>query len=272
MNFNLYFHDLKRNRRSFILWSFIIILFTQVCMIFYPILMQGEMVEQIKIVVENPYMSGLLKAFGTDGDKITDLLGFYTTYYGMYIVLFSCIYVSLLFSRIISEEERNKTADFLLSKPITRNEFVLTRLSSGMTYIFLINILMYTASIVALEIYRGESVYSITNFNVLSVYTLLLNITFAVIVLVVSLYMKRGKSLSGFSIGFVLFMYFLNNISKISEELSFIGYLSPFNYSRNDVLTDSYGIDLERILFFSIVITLCVILSFKHFSKKDILV
>ena len=64
-------------------------------------------------------------------------------YYGMlflYLALMATIHAIMLGANIISKEERDKTAEFLFSKPISRNKIITAKLAAAFMNILIFNI------------------------------------------------------------------------------------------------------------------------------------
>ena len=83
-------------------------------------------------------------------------------YYGMlflYLVLMATIHAAMLGADIISKEERDKTAEFLLSKPISRNKIITSKLLAALMNILIFNIITLVSSIIIVGKYsKGEAV------------------------------------------------------------------------------------------------------------------
>ncbi len=65
-------------------------------------------------------------------------------------------------------------------------------------------------------------------------------------------------------------MYFIYTLSKITESVAKIGYLSPFKYARTDVLDTSYNLSPGNLLYFTGITLLLLIISYRRYLKKDI--
>jgi EamA domain-containing membrane protein RarD len=81
---------------------------------------------------------------------------------------------------------------------------------------------------------------------------------------------KRAKPVTSFTIGLVLVLYFIHTISKISQDVSFLGYLSPFHYVGVDVLTSTYRLDPWNMTYFLGLTLALVIFSWRNYRRKDI--
>ncbi len=272
MNTNIYLKELKRNRTSFIIWSIIIAVLISWGMFFYPVLMQGDTVKQVIALFENPFMKRMMGAFGADVGKMTNVLGFYSTYNGIYFTLLGSIYSILFASGIVSKEEQEKTAEFLLTKPVTRIEVMVSKLLAWLTYLLGLNLVIVITAFTGLEMVKGDQVYPVRAFLIMSCYSFLLMGLFGVIGLFLSILIKRGRSITSVVLGIVLGGYFVDAVSKITRETHVIGYLSPFKFVDNDVLRAGYGFEWWRLLYligFSVILTVLSVLIYK---KKDILV
>lgn len=272
INKNIYLEELRLNRSSFLVWSISTGGVILLGMAFYPVLMEGQMLEQLKGLFENPFMKGIMTAFGASIDVLTNVLGFYSTRNAIFIMLLGCFFSILLAGKILAQEEREKTAEFLLCKPITRSEVVWSKLAAYLTYLALFNGVILVIGFFSLEIFKGQSDYSLTAFLTHTLYTALMMLIFGAVGLYLSLWIKRGRSISNVSIGIIIGAYFIDALSKITPSMDPVGYLSPFKFLDSDVLRPGYGLEWWRVLYFVGGSVLLFALTFLKYRKKDILV
>jgi ABC-2 type transport system permease protein len=272
MNTNIYFKELKRNRTPFIVWSIIIAVLISWGMFFYPVLMEGDTMKQMTALFENPFMKRMMAAFGADVGKLTNILGFYSTYNGIYFTLLGSIYSILFASRVVAKEEHERTAEFLLTKPVTRIEVMLSKLLAWLTYLLGLNFVIVITAFIGLEMVKGDQVYPVRAFLIMSCYSFLLMVLFGTIGLFLSILMKRGRSITSIALGIVLGGYFIDAVSKITRETNVIGYLSPFKFVDNDVLRAGYGFEWWRLLYLIGLSLVLAGLSMVIYKKKDILI
>ncbi len=272
MNIHIYLKELKRNRTAFIVWSVIIAVLISWGMFFYPVLMKGETVQQITVLFENPFMKRMMSAFGADVEKMVNVLGFYATYNSIYFTLLGSLYSIMFASRIISKEEHERTAEFLLTKPVTRSEVMLSKLLAWLSYLLGLNLIIAITAFIGLEMVKGEQFYPRLAFFTLCCYSFLLMALFGVIGLFLSLLMKRGRSITGLSVGLALGGYFVDSLSKVSQYTSAFGYISPFKFVDSDVLRPDYGFEWWRLLYFFGLIAILTTFSMRIYQKKDILI
>lgn len=272
LNKNIYTKELKRSRTSFIAWSISIAALILMGMAFYPVLMEGEMLKQMTVLFENPFMKNMMAAFGASMDVLTNVLGFYTTRNAIFIMLLGSFFSILLAGKILAQEEREKTAEFLLTKPVTRLEVVGSKLAAFFTYLVFLNAIILIVGFISLELFKGDSEYRLTAFLIHSFYAFLLMVTFGAIGLFLSLMIKRARPITNISIGIVVGGYFVDVISKVAKSTDKIGYLSPFKFVDSGVLRSDYALEWWRLLYFIAVSIVLIVLTFIIYRKKDILV
>jgi len=171
VNTNIYSKELKRYRNSFIAWSVSISVLILMEMAFFRFLIKGDMLNLMKIFFENPFWKKALAAFGWSADGLTNILGYYGARNAIYILLLGIFFSILLAGKILALEENEKTAEFLLTKPVTRLEVVRSKLAAFITYLLLLNIIILAIGFTGLEIFKGDSDYRPVAFLIYSSYS-----------------------------------------------------------------------------------------------------
>jgi ABC-2 type transport system permease protein len=202
-------------------------------------------------------------------NDLLSVLGFYAANNVIYMMVLGSIFAIVLSSNILLKEEYGKTAEYLLTRPLTRSEIFFSKLAVISLHIFLLNLLSALTGFICIELVRNGP-FSIRAFLILSLYTLLLNILFGAIGLFLSTLVKRAKPITTFSIGLVLIFYFVYTISRITESAAKIGYLSPFKYANMDAINPAYKLDLWHLLYFIGISLLLTGLSYRLYNRKDI--
>jgi len=267
MNRNLFLMEMRRNIVSLIIWTIIIILLISVTMAVYPTFLanQSKVLGMMSLVPK-----GALQFKGIS--NVSDLLsplGFYASNNLVFMMVLGSVFAVVLGSNILLKEEYNKTAEYLLTKPLTRGEIFISKLAVVMLNIFLLNLFTSIAGLISLELVKKGEI-SIRAFMILSVYSLLLNLLFGAAGLFISTLVKRAKPVSTFTIGLVLILYFIYTISKIAGNAAQIGYLSPYKFVGVDVINPQYRLEPLSLLYFTTITLLLVGLSCRLYRRKDI--
>jgi ABC-2 type transport system permease protein len=268
MNRILFNMELRRNAGSLVVWSVIISLLIFLTMSFFRTVAQYQ--QQIETMVQLiPIAAMKMRGFANISD-IFSVMGFYAANNIVYMMLLGSIFAIVLSSNIILKEEYGKTAEFLMSRPVTRNEIFYTKLTLAFLNIFILNLIAALVSICAIEIFR-KSAFDIAPFLILTLYTLLLNLFFGSVGFFISVLMKRAKPVTSFCVGIVLIFYFFYTISRIPGTHGDFGYLSPFKWVNVEVLSPSYSLEFIRVAGFSGITLLLLLVSGYLYQRKDIL-
>jgi ABC-2 type transport system permease protein len=267
MNRNLFLKELRRNLFSLIIWTVVITILVSVTMLLYRTFLENQ--SQIAGMV-SILPKGALQFKGISNfNDLFSVLGFYAANNVIYMMVLGSIFAIVLSSNILLKEEYNKTAEYLLTRPLTRSEIFISKLAVLSLYIFLLSLITALAGFICMELVKKAS-FSIKSFLILSLYTLLLNVLFGAIGLFFSTLVKRAKPITTFCIGLVLIMYFVFTISKITESAAMIGYLSPFKFVNMDVINPAYNLGFWNLVYFIGVSLLLTGISYKLYNRKDI--
>jgi len=268
MNRILFNMELQRNARGLILWSAVIGVLIFFTMSFFHTVLQYQ--QQIAGMVQMvPAMAMKMRGFSNINDLFS-ILGFYTANNLVYMMLLGSIYAIVLSSNILLKEEYGKTAEYLMSRPITRQEIFTTKLTLAFLNIIILNLFATLIGFIAIMIYK-KGPFNFQPFLVISLYTLMLNLLFGALGLFISVMMKRVRSVTSFCVGLVLVLYFLYTISRMSGVDGAFGYMSPFKWVNVNVLSPSYGIEPWRITAFIGMSVLLIFVSGFIYRRKDIL-
>lgn len=267
MNRNLFLKELRRNALSLIVWTVVIALLISVTMSVYRTFIdnQSKIMGMMSLVPK-----GALQFKGISNfNDLLSVLGFYAANNVIYMMLLGSIFAMVLSSNILLKEEYNKTAEYLITRPLTRSEIFLSKLAVLSLYIFLLNMVTALAGFICMELIKTGP-FSVKAFLILSFYTLLLNILFGTIGLFMSTLVRRVKPITTIGIGLVLIFYFIYTLSKITESALKIGYLSPFKFVNTDALNPSYKLDLWNLIYFIGISLLLTGISYRLYKRKDI--
>lgn len=265
MNFNLFSKELKRNRKNLITWTLITVGFTVLLLSIYPFM--SDMGQDLTKMMEK-MPAELGKALGMDANTWSNVLGFYSTYFGIYIVLLIGIFTMSTGATIISKEERDGTSEFLLTKPLSRKVIFNSKTYALITLMLCIIIIQLLSAFIMLLLV-GENV-DWNSFAVMQFHGLALILFFTSLGMLISFFFEPKRNFMGMVVGIIFGSYFVNAISKTTEEVEWIGYISPFHYLDFTPLDPEYNVNwigTSAIIFLSIIL---IFYSLKLFIKKDI--
>lgn len=255
-------HELKQSRISLIIWTAAIGFLLAVCIFMFPE-MKGEMNEVNEVFSS---MGSFTQAFGMDKVNFGTLLGFYAVECGNILGLGGAFFASLCAISVLSKEEKERTAEFLLTHPVSRVSVVAEKLISVILQIVILNVVVYviTASSIALI---GEEV-PWQEITLMHTAYLILQLELAGICFGVSAFLRRGSI--GTGLGIAVIMYFLNIIANLTESAEFLKYITPFGYADGAEIVRNVSLDMNMIaigLAFAIV---GILAGFIKYCRKDI--
>jgi ABC-2 type transport system permease protein len=256
--------ELKDNLKSFIIWTTIITLFTVMMIAAYPSF--SDDIDAVNDMIKG-LPEGLLKAFNMDKITFDTAIGYFATEGYMFVSILGGCFAAITASSIISKEESDKTAEFLLTKPITRNKVVTHKIITTLIYITSLNVIISLITLIGFNLIND---FDFTKWLLISVGPLLLCYTFAAISFLLSCFIVKSRKVMTASLALVLGTYMLNIIAKLTDTLSFLKYLSPFEYVDANYLIIDEIIPLKYIIIMIVIITTCTALTYKLYNKKDI--
>ncbi len=267
MNKSIFLRELRGNAIALLAWTAIITFLTTATMSLYSIFLENnvKIMAMISILPE-----GALQFKGVSNvNDLFSVLGFYSANNVIYMLVLGSIYSIVLSSNILLKEEYGRTAEYLLSWPVTRGQVFFSKLAVVIINILVINLVITVAGYISLETCKKED-YNVDAFLIISLFTLLLHFFFAALGLFMSVLVKKPRPITTLSIALVMVLYFIYTISNITPDLSWAGYVSPYKFIDLDVVNPAYRIDPVNILYFTVFPFLLIFSSLRIYLRKDI--
>lgn len=255
-------HELRQGRISLIIWTLAISFLLAVCIFMFPE-MKGEM-EGVSELFSS--MGSFTQAFGMDQVSFGTLTGFYAVECGNILGLGGAFFAALCAVTIIAKEEKDHTAEFLLTHPVSRLHIITGKLVAVFLQILLLNsvsLLVSVGSIAAI----GEPMPWKELLLVHLAY-LLLQLEIGAICFGISSFIRRGSS--GIGLGIAAVFYFLNIIANLSESAEFLKWITPFGYADGTDIVASLSLDRNLILTGMVYGILGIVTAYLKYWRKDI--
>lgn len=255
-------HELKQGKMSFLIWTISIGFLLVVCVFLFP-----EMKGQMDGISETfASMGSFTAAFGMDRLNFGTLIGFYAIECGNVLGLGGAFYASLCAVNILSKEEKDKTAEFLLSHPVSRTRIITEKLLAVLLQITALNLIIYAFSIGSMTMIGEEIPWKEVNLLHLAYY--LLQIELAGICFGISAFLRKGSA--GVGLGIAAMMYFLNLIANIAEVAEFLKYITPFGYCEGADIVSNGNLDSTMVAIGMAIGIVGIAVAYLHYTKKDI--
>jgi ABC-2 type transport system permease protein len=169
-----------------------------------------------------------LMAFGMDGLDMSTVLGFFSI-----VMLFVQLCVSIQAANygfsLVSVEEREMTADFLLTKPVGRTKIMTSKLLAATTSLAITNLIVWVSSFLFINIYREGRPYDTKTLIMLLLTMTFMQLFFLTVGILISLLPKKIRSVTPYSMGIVFGMYLLNAFGGMLGDVA-LEKVTPFKH------------------------------------------
>ena len=261
---NIYKYELKANLRSTILFIVGMLVFVAVYMSFFSSFANdtGNFLEILK-----GYPESLQKALGVAFSNITTILGYYS-FIMVFVVLIGSVQSMNLGLNILSKEERDKTAEFLLVKPVTRFKVMLSKLLAAVTLILFTNIIYNIGSFLLVRGIGNES-FDLNTFLLINFTLVITQSFFLFLGFFVGVFIKRVRTIIPISLALVFGLFAIGAFA-VNADSDKLRYLSPFKYYDYNYILDKQALEPSYLIFSGILIIILIIASFIIYQKRDI--
>ena len=255
-------HELRQGKTSFLIWTASVGFLLAICIFLFP-----EMKEQMDGVNDIfASMGSFTQAFGMDRLNFGTLIGFYAVECGNILGLGGAFYASLCAVGILSKEEKDKTAEFLLTHPVSRKRIVTEKLIAVLIQLTAMNIIIYALALGSMTAI-GETI-PLKEISLLHLAYYLLQLELAGICFGVSAFLRKGSA--GAGLGIAAMMYFLNLIANIADSAEFLKYITPFGYCEGADIVSNGSLDSALVAVGTVLGIGGIIIAYLKYTKKDI--
>lgn len=257
---NIYLHELKALRKSTLIWIGALIGITALYMSIYPSMAADA--ESFKKLMEG-YPPSVRAMLGIQLESIASLLGFYSFTFS-FVVLCGAIQAMILGMSVLSKETRERTADFLLAKPVSRQSIVTAKLLAAGTILLITNAVFYAAAALFAEMAAAES-FDHWLFFLINLTMLFVQLIFLAVGAAVSVFFNKLKSVLPVSLGVVFGLYVAGALLAADARA-----LSPFQYFSPAYIMEHAGYETPFVILGAAIVAAGVGLSYFIYIRKDI--
>lgn len=255
-------HEIRQGRAPLIIWTAAVTFLLGVCVLIYP-----EMAKQMgEISQAFGNMGGFSAAFGMDRINFGEFTGFFGVECGNILGLGGAFFAALLGISALSKEEKEHTAEFLLTHPVSRKTVITQKLISVLVQIIVLNVAAVgVTALTALLI--GESPDRKLMGLIFLAY-FIMQVETAAVCFCISAFMSSGGP--GLGLGLAAVFYFLNLVANLTEKARFLKYITPFGFTDSaDII--AYGRMESKYLWVAFIVTLVgIAVGFWKYGRKDI--
>ena len=262
---NVFIVEMRAHRKGLTIWAFGIIFMVVAGMGKYVALSSsGQSMNEIFAKMPKSMQT----IFGIAGFDVSKASGYFGMLF-LYLAIMATIHAVMIGADIISKEESDKTAEFLLSKPISRNKIITSKLFAALANIIIFNIITLVSSIVVVGKYsKGEAVSS--EIIVLMGGMFILQLIFMFIGTAIAAVSKHPKRATSISTAVLLITYLLSMAIDLSGKIGNLKYFTPFKYYEAKNLISDGGFQWNFVVLSIIIISSMISITYVFYKKRDL--
>lgn len=261
---NIYLRELRANLKSLLIWSGIMVLLILMAVAKFTAFTGDP--KTIEMLDSMP--AGMLDAFGMRAFNLTTLTGFYGVMF-VYFGLMAAMAAALWGSDIIAKEERDKTVEFSLVLPVSRNRVVTAKALAALTNCVLFVLVTWGASLIAVRSFSPDAAfYRYLALQMQALFALAL--IFLAIGLLLGCAMKRHRRAGTVAVSLILGAYFVSVISSMQQDLAFLKWITPFKYYDAAELFRAGRLDAAFVALSAAIIVACVAAAYWAYNRRDL--
>ena len=203
-----------------------------------------------------------------NGVDLSTVLGYFS-----FVFLFTQLCLAIQAANygfsLVSVEEREWTADFLLAKPVGRRQILTSKLLAALSGLTLTNIVVWISSFGLINLFRGDRTYETTPLLLLLLSIVVFQLFFLSVGLVVSLLVKRSRSVTPYAMALGFGMYVLSVFGDMLGE-STLEKVTPFKHFEPNYIIQHGAYDLPLVLLSVSVIVISLVGSYVLYVRRDI--
>ncbi|MBR4761069.1 MAG: ABC transporter permease subunit [Clostridia bacterium] len=258
----LFFHEMKRDIVKLIVWTAAIAGMLMISIAIYP-QMTSQMTEMGDMFSE---MGEFSSAFNMDKINFGEFSGYFAVECGNVLGLGGALFAALAGITALAKEEHGKTAEFLLTHPVSRFYVVMQKFAALIAQIIILNLVVALASLVV-TLAINQKIDAALYLNIFAGY-LIMQVEIVCIMLGISAFL-RGNGI-GIGIGVAIMFYFLNILANLTDKAAFLRYITPFSYADGTAIEISGGIEFKYLLPGLAYAVIGVVAALIKYNRKDI--
>lgn len=261
---NIFLRELRANLKSLLIWSAVVILLIIIAVAKFSGFANNP--EMLAILDSMP--PAMLDAMNMRAFNLTTLEGFYGVMF-IYFSLMGAIAAAMWGSDIISKEERDRTVEFSLVLPVSRNRVVTAKALAALVNCIAFVLVTWGASLVAVRSYNpGPGFHEFLRLEMAAMF--MIELIFLSLGLLLGCAMKRYKLSGSTAVGIILVTYFMSILSGMHEKFENLKYLTPFKYYDAGELFRTGRMEGLYLLLSALIIAVCVAAAYWSYNRRDL--
>ncbi len=265
MSANIYRHEFRTRLKSVVTWSLAVM-----AVIFFFFSLFPAFADQAALMNEMlaKFPQELRAAFGMDNMDLSSVLGFYSFIF-LFVQLCLAIQAGNYGFGLVSIEETELTADFLLTKPVSRSQVLTSKLLAALSSLTITNLVVWVTSFAAISLFRGNREYDLRTLLLMLASIAIFQLFFLGVGLLISLLVKRVRSVTPYALGLGFGTYVLSAFSGVFGDVK-LELLTPFKHLDPAYIVQHGAYDVPLVLLNVAVTVVSLAVSYWLYIRRDI--
>lgn len=265
MNANIYRHEFRGRLKSVIIWSAALAALILFFFSIFPVF-----ADQAALMNEflAKYPPQLRVALGLSNLDLATVLGYYSFLF-LFVQLCLAVQAANYGVGLVSVEETDLTADFLLSKPVSRTQVMTSKLLAALTSLLLTDLLVVAVSLAGITAFRGGRDYAMGPLLLLFLSMIIFQLFFLGVGLAISLLVRRVRSVTPYALALAIGMYVLSAFGGVFGEVA-LEYITPFKHLDAARIVHDGAFNTPLVLLNVAVTVIALVASYWLYVRRDI--
>lgn len=262
---NVFLRELVAFRRSTITWIISLSVMVLVFLIgMYPAF-TADVDASMQLISQLP--EALRRAFSIQLSTFFTIYGFFA-YILNFVLVAGAVQAMNLGTGVVAKENAGKTADFLLSKPVTRQGVMSAKLAAALVWVTSTSVVFGVAALIAASIATDGEVDA-GNFLLMASTFFLVQIFFVALGALLAVIIPKVKSVISVTLPTVFALYIVGTLGDVlgNEE---VRYLSPFKFFDPMYMAGKGEIEMKYLILELVLIAVAIIATYVIYLRKDV--
>lgn len=261
---NIVKREIKANIKSLLIWSVSMAFLVTIWMIEYESFAKNPAINDFMAAMPQE----MLAILGMKDFSLASLNGFIGSI-SLYLYLLLGIQAVLLGSSLIAKEERDRTAEYLFSLPVSRRKILVGKMISAIINIILLNLVTLSSLLLSTLTYdRGEDFYRFIGITFIAL--LIIQMIFLSIGMFVAAINENFKQSGNIAVGILMGAFLISSLINVVERLEFLKYITPFKYFETAYLMNELSLEPIYLILSLVIILIGISGTFIFYPKRDL--
>lgn len=262
---NMFKREFRAHLKPLVIWTLAMLFYIVAAMMKYDAtLASGD--SMMKLVESMPAIVKSMLGIGVF--DLNSPIGFFGASY-IYLMLFGAIHGGMLGATVLAAEERDKTSEFLMVRPVTRNRVASAKIGASLVLIGIFNVVVYLGSVLVLNGY-GEGTTYFGECLRLSAGFLGAELFFFSLGFFLSCLLKNPRRAASLTTAALMAALIFTTFGDYLEQLRILRYFSPFSYFDPKVLLGFADPNIGMLLLGFLLPPALLALSYVFYNRRDL--